>query len=308
MQILPTKGAAEGPAEAGRHVPSAHARQDGPADLSADLSAEAFAEAEASAKAEAGRNVASAHVRHDGPVQAGRYVPGSNGHGGDVRVGDLVRVRRHRWRVADVRVYDHCQLVTLSGAGAPNAGAERRVIAPFDLIEPLNRPTKLRFVRPGRWRRACRALFAHHTPPGALRSPLQARMDLLPHQLEPAMALVRGLGSRLLLADAVGLGKTIQAALVVAELLARGAAERVLILTPAGLRDQWASELAERFDLRATVVDFRAVRRDVATLPVGVNPWSTSPMAMTPGPNATRRPKNTPRATPEKGSQRRRAT
>ena len=105
-------------------------------------------------------------------------------------------------------------------------------------------------------------------------------MDLLPHQLEPAMALVRGLGSRLLLADAVGLGKTIQAALVVAELLARGAAERVLILTPAGLRDQWASELAERFDLRATVVDFRAVRRDVATLPVGVNPWSTSPMAI----------------------------
>ena len=108
-------------------------------------------------------------------------------------MGDLVRVRRHRWRVTDVGVYDHCQLVTLSGAGAPNVGAERRVIAPFDLIEPLNTPTELRFVRPGRWRRACRALLAQDTPPGALRSPLQARMDLLPHQLEPALALVRGL-------------------------------------------------------------------------------------------------------------------
>ena len=195
-------------------------------------------------------------------------------------MGDLVRVRRHRWRVADVRAYDRCQLVTLSGAGAPNVGVERRVIAPFDLIEPLDRPTAPRFVHSGRWRRACRALLAHHTPPGGLRSPLRARMDLLPHQLEPAMAIVGGLGSRVLLADAVGLGKTIQAALIVAELRARGAAERVLILTPAGLRDQWASELARRFDLDATIVDFRAVRHRVATLPVGVNPWTTTELAI----------------------------
>ena len=200
--------------------------------------------------------------------------------GHDVRVGDLVRVRRHRWRVADVHGYDHCQLVTLSGAGALNGGVQRRVLAPFDVIEPLDKPTGLRFVHPGRWRRACRALVAQHTPPGALRSALRARMDLLPHQLEPAMALVRGLGSRVLLADDVGLGKTIQAGLAVAELRARDAADKILILTPAGLRDQWASELAERFDLDAAIVDFRAVRHRVATLPVGVNPWSTAPIAI----------------------------
>src|SRR3989442_802524 len=206
----------------------------------------------------------------EGPAQAGH----------DVRVGDLVRVRRHRWHVADVRGYNHCQLVTLSGAGALNGGVQRRVLAPFDVIEPLDKPTVLRFVRPGRWRRACRALVAQHTPPGALRSPLRARMDLLPYQLEPAMALVRGLGSRVLLADDVGLGKTIQAGLAVAELRARGVAEKVLILTPAGLRDQWASELAGRFDLDAAIVDSRAVRNRVATLPVGVNPWSTASIAI----------------------------
>ena len=50
-----------------------------------------------------------------------------------------------------------------------------------------------------------------------------AAIDLLPHQLEPALAIVRGHGTRLLLADEVGLGKTIQAGLIVAELLARGA-------------------------------------------------------------------------------------
>ena len=49
-------------------------------------------------------------------------------------------------------------------------------------------------------------------------------MDLLPHQLEPALAVVRGRGSRMLIADEVGLGKTVQAALIVAELKARGAA------------------------------------------------------------------------------------
>ena len=53
--------------------------------------------------------------------------------------------------------------------------------------------------------------------------------------------MARGLGTRLLLADAVGLGKTIQAGLVVAELLARGSIDRVLVLTPPGLRDQWVA-------------------------------------------------------------------
>src|SRR5580765_5084387 len=206
----------------------------------------------------------------EGPAEAGHYL----------RVGELVRVRRHRWQVADVRGYDHCQLVTLSGAGALNGGVERRVLAPFDVVEPLDKPAALRFVHSGRWRRACRALVAQDSPPGALRSALRARMDLLPHQLEPAMALVRGLGSRVLLADDVGLGKTIQAALAVAEIRARGAGEKILILTPAGLRDQWANELARRFDLDATIVDFGTVRHRVATLPVGVNPWQTAPIAI----------------------------
>ena len=43
-------------------------------------------------------------------------------------------------------------------------------------------------------------------------------MDLMPHQLEPALAIVHGRGTRILIADEVGLGKTVQAALIVAEL------------------------------------------------------------------------------------------
>src|SRR6185503_13968298 len=108
----------------------------------------------------------------------------------------------------------------------------------------------------------------------------RARIDLLPHQLEPALALVRGLGSRVLLADDVGLGKTIQAGLAIAELRHGGAAERTLVLTPAGLREQWAAELADRFGLVPEVVDMADIRRRAAMLPIGLNPWSTVPLAI----------------------------
>src|SRR5439155_3489824 len=127
--------------------------------------------------------------------------------------------------------YDACQIVTLAGVGGADFGTERRVIAPFDTIEPVDRLRRLRVVTASRWRRACRSLLWASTPPGALRCAGRPRIDLLPHQLEPALAIVRGLGCRLLIADEVGLGKTIQAALVLLELRHRAAADRALILT-----------------------------------------------------------------------------
>jgi SNF2 family DNA or RNA helicase len=197
-----------------------------------------------------------------------------------MQISQHVRVRGARWRVLDVRTYDDCQLVTLAGVTPPYVGATRRVLTPFDTIDLVDRRAQPRVVRPERWRRACRGLLAANRPPGALQSALYARIDLLPHQLEPALAVVRGLGCRVLLADEVGLGKTIQAGLVCAELLARGAIDRVLVVAPAGLREQWAHELAERFSIAATNVDAPALRRLTATFPVGLNPWSTQPIAI----------------------------
>ena len=197
-----------------------------------------------------------------------------------IRTGDLVHVRRQRWRVVDVRAYDQCQLLALAGIEPGNRGLERRFLTPFEAVAALDREASLQFVRPQRWRRACRALLADDAPAAGLRAARSARIDLLPHQLEPALAVLRGHGSRVLLADDVGLGKTIQAGLIIAELRARGMAERVLIVTPAGLRDQWAAELSARFDITASIVDFRDVRHRVAALPAGVNPWSTVPIAI----------------------------
>jgi superfamily II DNA or RNA helicase len=135
-------------------------------------------------------------------------------------------------------------------------------------------------VRARDWRRECRAVLRDHLPPGGLRSAANARIDLLPHQLEPALAVVSGMGTRVLLADEVGLGKTIEAALIIAELRARGAADRVLVLTPPGLRDQWASELSTRFTLDAVVADVASMNRRSAELPIGMNPWSTLSIAV----------------------------
>ena len=95
-----------------------------------------------------------------------------------------------------------------------------------------------------------------------------------PHQLVPALALVQGHSTRMLVADAVGLGKTLTAAVVLSELTARGVGSRVLILVPAGLRDQWRDELLSRAGIVADIVDAAALatRRDGAlTRP---SPWA----------------------------------
>jgi len=125
--------------------------------------------------------------------------------------GDLVEIRRERWRVVDVRSYERCQLLTLAGSGGTNLARRRRFLLPFETVTRVDRPRTLRMVGPQRWRRACRALVADVAPPDGLRVARSAHIDLLPHQLEPALAVIRGRGTRVLLADDVGLGKTIQA-------------------------------------------------------------------------------------------------
>jgi superfamily II DNA or RNA helicase len=198
-----------------------------------------------------------------------------------LRVGSHVIVRGERWRVVDVRLHEKCALVALAGIGPSNGDVERVVIAPFDVVQPLARTAVPRMASIRQWRRACRHYIATHGSSHALHTARRARIDLLPHQLEPALAVVGGFGSRVLIADEVGLGKTIQAGLVIAELRARGAADRVLVLTPAGLREQWALELLERFGIEAAVVDMRGARLRAAELPVGTNPWTTFPIAVT---------------------------
>jgi SNF2 family DNA or RNA helicase len=91
----------------------------------------------------------------------------------------------------------------------------------------------------------------------------------LPHQIEVARRVLRHMGGRAILADEVGLGKTIEAGIILKELTVRGLARRVLILTPASLVTQWQGELEskffERFETPTEPDDWRRVTRAIVS-------------------------------------------
>jgi superfamily II DNA or RNA helicase len=123
-----------------------------------------------------------------------------------------------------------------------------------------------------------RSLVASACQADSLRGAAAAVIDLFAYQLEPALACARG-ATRLLLADEVGLGKTVQAGLILADLRARDESVRALVLCPAGLCGQWLHELEDRFHLAAEVVDRAAVGRRQASS-VAIGPWEQVPIAV----------------------------
>ena len=122
--------------------------------------------------------------------------------------------------------------------------------------------------------RACRAALGRCGDRTTLQAAARADLALLPYQLEPAIEAIVHRAPRVLIADAVGLGKTIQAAIVLAELARRHQLERALILTPPGLRNQWAGELRRRFGLEAVIANAGWLRAMRAEWPPQLNPWS----------------------------------
>jgi ATP-dependent helicase HepA len=93
----------------------------------------------------------------------------------------------------------------------------------------------------------------------AMRSPAwglaSARIDLIPHQLRVAGVVSQRRPPRALLADEVGLGKTIEAGMILARQIATGRAQRVLVLAPPSLTSQWFVELLRRFNLPFALFD-----------------------------------------------------
>ena len=81
-----------------------------------------------------------------------------------------------------------------------------------------------------------------------------SRTLFLPYQFRPVIKMLRTGVRRLLIADEVGMGKTIEAGLIWSEFEARGQADRVLVVCPSGLVDKWKSEMQERFNFDAQVL------------------------------------------------------
>ena len=111
----------------------------------------------------------------------------------------------------------------------------------------------------------------------ALQAPFRSGITIEDYQLEPLVRALRMPRTTLLVADDVGLGKTIEAGLVVQELLLRHRARTALVVCPAALQRQWRDELREKFGLEFRIVDRELLGHLRRARGVGANPFGHYP-------------------------------
>ena len=114
-----------------------------------------------------------------------------------------------------------------------------------------------------------------------LQAPFRGAIAIEDYQLEPVVRALRMPRVNLLIADDVGLGKTIEAGMVVQELLARQRIRRILVVCPASLQKQWAEEMLMKFALRFEIVDRAYIQQLRREYGVHVNPWASYPRLIT---------------------------
>jgi superfamily II DNA or RNA helicase len=101
------------------------------------------------------------------------------------------------------------------------------------------------------------------------------RSSVVPYnyQMVPLVLALEKPNARMLIGDDVGLGKTVEAGLIISELIQRGKVKRVIFLTPANLKQQWKEALDYFFHIKATIIDSFSRKEFEKELPAGANPW-----------------------------------
>jgi superfamily II DNA or RNA helicase len=94
-----------------------------------------------------------------------------------------------------------------------------------------------------------------------IQSLSNSRTQILGHQIESTYKIVKSINPRFLIADEVGLGKTVEAGLVIKEFMIRHGYSRVMIVVPASLQFQWQQEMLEKFNERFVIVDSRTLSK-----------------------------------------------
>ena len=107
----------------------------------------------------------------------------------------------------------------------------------------------------------------------ALHVGQHAAMDPLPFQFEPAYQALRHTRQRILIADTVGLGKTLEAGILMSELIARGKGKRILVITEKSMLTQFQMEMWNRFTIPLVRLDSAKIQRIRAELPSNANPF-----------------------------------
>jgi ERCC4-related helicase len=100
-----------------------------------------------------------------------------------------------------------------------------------------------------------------------------SRTRILAHQVESTHRIVSSLRQRYLIADEVGLGKTIEAGLVIKEMIYRHDYKRILIVCPASLMFQWQNEMESKFNEKFIIMDRKVLARAARDAGENLNPW-----------------------------------
>ncbi len=215
--------------------------------------------------------------------------------------GQLVHVRQRQFVVTDVlagslpadplrgRTSTDQHLISLNCVADDGFGEELQVIwevepgarvidRKSDLPAPTGFDTPRRlgaFLDAVRWGAAATA------DPRAIQSPFRSGITIEDYQLDPVVRAVQMPRANLLIADDVGLGKTIETGLVILELILRHRARTVLVVCPSALQIQWRDQMRDKFGLDFVIVDsklFAELRRKRG---LQVNPWTHYPRLIT---------------------------
>ncbi|MCR5162552.1 MAG: DISARM system SNF2-like helicase DrmD [Thermoguttaceae bacterium] len=209
--------------------------------------------------------------------------------------GQLVRVRSRRWCVADVissqlsHRLDKIQYRVILESIEEDALGERLEIL-WNLepgacvLEEVRLPDILGFdsnPKLSAFLDAVRWGAATNTNLNKLQAPFRSGITIEDYQLDP---LVRAIGmsrANLLIADDVGLGKTIEAGLVIEEFILRHRVQTVLVVCPATLQIKWQTEMLEKFGLEFRIVDTEYLRDMRRKQGLHINPWTSFPRLIT---------------------------
>lgn len=209
------------------------------------------------------------------------------------RVGMLAIIRKRRGVVSEVRPFDgkdgryHLVQIDYKDDSRPQQEAvlwelepSTRLLEPNEVPragdEPMPAEDLDALLRASRWTATLPYLDPDAEGPlGRLpiSSPFHGAVQIENYQLVPLLKALQMPRVNLLIADDVGLGKTVEAGLILSELLIRRRVNRVLVLTPASLRVQWRDELWSKFALPFDIIDRDTTHRIRRSLGIDANPW-----------------------------------